>query len=253
MEHDGHRERMRERYRKQGLDGFAPHEVLELLLFYAIPRKNVNPLAHALIERFGSLHAVLEAAPEQLMRVEGVGPSVAQYLTLFHQVEKRLALSREKPRPRIQNRAMAESYCARLLAGAKREHFYVVCLNGQMEVLHDALIAVGSLTDVPAYPRVVAEAALNHNAHAVLLCHNHPGGSPIPSQNDLNATARIGEILAGLDIALADHIIVTDTETLSMIDRHFIERRSVYETETRRAASSAGEVRIAHTKNRNTP
>lgn len=246
MEHDGHRERMRERYQKQGLDGFAAHEVLELLLFYALPRKNVNPLAHALIDRFGSLHAVLEATPEQLMRVEGVGPQAAQYLTLYHQVEKRLARSREAPRPRVLNRSMAESYCARLLAGQKRERFYAVCLNGQMEVIHDALIAEGSLTDVPAYPRVVAEAALDHNAHAVLLCHNHPSGSPVPSQNDLDATARIGEVLSGLDVVLTDHIIVADGETLSMVQRHFIEHEIERGASLDRAASSAGQVRIKY-------
>ncbi len=235
---------MRERYLAQGLDGFAPHEVLELLLFYAIPQKNVNPLAHALIERFGSLHGVLDASPEQLRQVPGMGEYASAYLTLFKQVSKRMEVSRAGARATLSSRKEAERYCIRLLSGEKRERFYAVCLNGQMEVLHAALIAQGSLSDVPAYPRLVAEAALTHNAHAVVLCHNHPGGSLFPSQADLDATGELAALLAGLEVTLADHIIVAGEEAFSMVSHHLIEQRIVPAGVQTRVASSAGETRV---------
>lgn len=246
MEHDGHRLRMRERYLAGGLDGFAPHEVLELLLFYAIPQKNVNPVAHALMERFGSLHAVLEASADQLKQVKGIGEYAATYLTLYAQVAKQAELSRVGARETLSNRKMAEDHCIRLLAGFKREHFYAVCLNAQMQVLNDSLIAKGSLSEVPSYPRLVAEAALTHNAHSVLLCHNHPGGSLIPSQGDMEATRQLGELLKGLEIVLVDHVIVAGGKALSMVSHHLIEQEISPWGIVTKVADPAGEVRIRH-------
>ena len=175
--HDGHRSRMRERFRREGLNGFADHEALELMLFYAIPQRNVNPLAHALLERFGSFHGVLEASEEELCRVEGVGEYAAVLLHLFAAVGRRVEESRAGQREKLRNRMEAQEHCRRLLAGRRQEAFYVVCLDGQLQVLADVQIATGSLSEVAAYPRLVAEAVLRHNAHSVVLCHNHPGGS----------------------------------------------------------------------------
>ena len=132
-EHQGHRARMRERFLKQGLDGFADHEVLELILFYAIPQRNVNPLAHALLERFGSFHAVLEASREELLKTDGVGEYAASLLALFAAVSARLPQSRAGEKEMLRNRKGAQEHCLRLLRGLRREHMYVVCLNGQMQ------------------------------------------------------------------------------------------------------------------------
>ena len=182
--HDGHRARMRERFRKEGLDGFAPHEVLELLLFYGRARGDVNPLAHTLIDAFGSLRGVLEARPEQLMRVDGVGEETATLLSLMLPVFRRYSASLCAERRRIVNRSDAQAYCGALLAGWRTEHFYVICLNADMQLLGQRRISEGSLTEVNAYPRLVAEAVLNYNAHSVIFCHNHPGGTPLPSCPD---------------------------------------------------------------------
>lgn len=244
QEHSGHRQRMRERFAAQGLDGFAPHEVLELILFYAIPQRNVNPLAHALLEHFGSLHAVLEADTTELMRVPGVGEYAATLLTLFSHVAKRLDASRAGERETLRNRVAAEEHCVRLLSGLKQEHFYVVCLNGQMQVLADALVSRGSLSEVPAYPRLVADAALRHNAHSVVLCHNHPGGSVIPSHGDMETTRRLGELLSGIEVILADHIIVANGKALSMMGCGLIEQQLNDNSVDTRVADSAGEVLI---------
>lgn len=245
MEHSGHRQRMRERYGKQGLEGFAQHEALELLLFYAIPQRNVNPLAHALIERFGSLYNVLNASPKQLMQVEGVGEYAATLLTLFATVPRMAEAARAEKRVKLTTRKSAVNYCVHLLAGEKRELFYAVCLNGQMETLGDALIAKGSLSDVPAYPRVVLDAALTHNAHGVLLCHNHPGGTIAPSEADLEATATLSRLLFEVEVTLVDHIIVCENEALSMVRNGFIHQRSTPAGVVTHVASSAGEIRLS--------
>ncbi|MDD3334571.1 MAG: DNA repair protein RadC [Eubacteriales bacterium] len=243
-EHEGHRARMRERFIKQGLDGFAAHEVLELLLFYAIPQRNVNPLAHTLLERFGSLHAVLDAPIEELRKTEGVGEYAATLLHLFSAVSTRLSQSRAGERVMLKNRRAAQEYCVRLLTGRKQEHLYAVCLNGQMQVIADALIARGSLSEVPAYPRVVADAVLRHNAHSVILCHNHPGGNAYPSQDDMDMTAKLAMLLKSIEVVLIDHMIVADGEAFSMSGQGLI-RQEICENDILvKVASSAGELRI---------
>lgn len=245
MEHDGHRQRMRERYLKQGLDGFAQHEILELMLFYAIPQKNVNPLAHALIDRFGSLYGVINASSKQLMQVDGIGEYAAAFLSLFPQVAKQAEASRAGVKVKLGTRKAAVNYCIRLLEGEKRELFYAICLNGQMETIGDALIAKGSLSDVPAYPRIVLDAVLTHNAHGVLLCHNHPGGTVTPSQADLDATATLSRLLGEIEVVLVDHMIVAEREALSMVRNGFIQQQMTQTGVVAHVASSAGEVRLA--------
>lgn len=225
-EHSGHRQRMRERFRAQGLDGFAAHEILELILFYAIPRANVNPLAHRLIDRFGTLHNVLEADAEELMKVEGIGENAATLLSLFAHVDRRLQQSRSAEKKRLRSRENGKAHCLGLLAGLRQEHMYLVCLNAQMEVVQDVLIARGTLNEVPAYPRMVAEAALRANAHSVILCHNHPGGSVIPSQADLDMTAQLGRLLQDLDVILTDHVIVAAEDALSLVECHLLQHEA---------------------------
>ncbi|MDD3214659.1 MAG: JAB domain-containing protein, partial [Eubacteriales bacterium] len=206
---------------------------------------NVNPLAHTLIERFGSLYAVLHATPEQLMKTPGVGEYAATLLSLFGQVPRQAEQSRAGKRVKLTNRKAAVNYCIRLLEGEKREMFYAVCLNGQMETLGAALIAKGTLSDVPAYPRIVMDAVLTYNAHGVLLCHNHPGGSIAPSQADLDATAALSGLLSEIEVTLVDHIIVSEGEALSMVRNGFIRQKVTPGGVTVRVSGSEGEVRLA--------
>ena len=215
--HDGHRQRMRERFRLNGLDGFAPHEVLELLLFYGRARGNVNPLAHELLDTFGSLKGVLEARPEQLMTVKGVGEETATLISMMIPMFRRYQACLREELSCIRGKEEAKNYCISLLAGRRTERFYVLCLSANMRVLGQRMISVGSLTEVSAYPRQVVETALNYNAHAVILCHNHPGGTLAPSQDDIEATQRIQSLLSGLDILLMDHIIVAGDAAYSMV------------------------------------
>lgn len=243
-EHAGHRQRMKERFLRNGLDGFADHEVLELLLFYAIPRQNTNPLAHRLLKHFGSLHGVLDASLEELSRIEGMGTGAATLLKLIAHTERRLEKSRSGAVEVMKNRGDAQRHCMQLFRGLRQEHFYVVCLNAQMQVLGDALISQGTLDEVQAYPRQVAEAIVRYNAHSVVLCHNHPGGDAIPSRQDMEVTRSLVDLCASLSVKVLDHIIVTETEAFSMVSCGLLLLRNDQEKIDVHVADPAGEVLI---------
>ena len=214
--HEGHRKRMRNRFRKDGLVGFAPHEVLELLLFYARARGDVNPLAHRLLEVFGSLRGVLEAPPEQLMQVEGIGEETATFLGLMVPVFRKYQESMDAKPLYLTRRVEAERYCHALLVGLRFERLQLISLSAARMVIGTRVVGEGGVSEVHAYPRHVVEAALNHNACSVILCHNHPGGTPEPSEADLLVTRQIEAVLRHLGIRLMDHIIVAGNKTYSM-------------------------------------
>ncbi len=218
-DHAGHRKRLRERFRVSGLEGFAPHEVLELLLFYVRARGNVNPTAHALLDTFGSLKGVLEATPQQLTAVPGVGEEAATLISLMVPLFRRYTLCLAEERRTIGSTAEARAYCQALLSGLRTERFYVICLGANRAVLGRRLIAEGTLGEVAAYPRIIVETALNLNAHGVIVCHNHPDGTAEPSAEDLAATRHLERVLADLDIQLLDHVIVAGAETCSLAER----------------------------------
>ncbi len=214
--HDGHRKRLRDRYRAEGLERFAPHEVIELLLCYGRARGDVNPLSHRLLETFGTLKGVLEATPDQLMAVEGVGEETATLLSLAVPLFRRYSACLCEAQKTLASTEAAEAYCAALLAGRRHECFYVISVSARNTVIGERMIAEGSLDAVPAYPRRVAEAALNHNASGVILCHNHPSGDCTPSAEDVRQTARLKKVLEDLDIRLLDHVVVGAGRTWSM-------------------------------------
>ncbi len=219
VDHSGHRKRLRERYRLEGLESFAPHEVLELLLLYARPRGDVNPLAHELLNTFGSLKGVLEATPQQLMGVKGVGEEAATLISLAVPLFRRYSLCLAEERRAITSTAEARQYCQAMLAGQRAERFYAICLGADRSVLGRRLIAEGTVGEVNAYPRLIVETALNLNAHGVIICHNHPDGAAEPSPEDLTATHHLYRVLSALDIQLLDHIIVAGGESCSLAER----------------------------------
>lgn len=245
-DHGGHRQRLRERFRANGLEGFAPHEVLELVLGYAIPRQDTNPLAHRLIHHFGSLHNTMDASVESLMRVDGIGEYTAVLLALFSQMERKVSDSRMKPRQVLDNRDDVERCCLQLLKDCKVEHFYAIYLSGQFEVLAKVLIAKGSISDVPSYPRIVADYALQHNAHAVVVCHNHPGGTLTPSQADIGATIRLHSVLEELEVRLIDHVLVANGQAASIMNVGLTPTLDMKMIARNRAANSVGEVTLQH-------
>lgn len=209
--HSGHRQRLRDRYEQSGAGAFADHELLELLLTYAIPRRDVNEIAHALLERFGSLEGVLSAELSALTSVPGIGESTAMFLRLQHDVQRRMTLRRfsgRDGRVRLNTPAASARFVNELLLAEPNETALLLCLNTQRTLISTRQIAMGTLDQAAVHPRLVAEQALLQHAHSVLLAHNHPSGSPLPSESDLAITERVRAALKSLDIALFDHLIV---------------------------------------------
>ena len=221
--HAGHRARMRERFMKEGLSGFSEHEVLEFLLMFAIPQRDVNPLAHRLIDRFGSLSAVLESSPAELTRVDGVGENAAALLSLMPQLMGYYQHSAMGRKPVITNLAEARKYAGALFFGLHEERVYMICVDQSGRVLHPALMHRGTIDQVQIYPREVVETALRYHAHAVLLAHNHPSGLALPSPEDRQTTLVLKAALEAVGIVLADHIIVADDDFVSLRDDGILE------------------------------
>ena len=216
--HTGHRERLRTRYAASGGEGFFEHEYLELLLTYAIPRKDTNALAHTLLDRFGSLHQVMCADMEQLAQVEGVGESTALFLTLQKDLAKRLqlsALADSNGRIKLGTPLSAAQYACARLQYSPYETVLVACLNARCELLHSETLQKGSLVEAPIYPRNIAEIALLRRAHSIVLMHNHPSGNPAPSGADADATEAVKSALSGIGVRLSDHLIVGGTSVYS--------------------------------------
>lgn len=240
--HEGHRKRMRERFRKEGLDGFADHEVLELLLFYGRARGDVNPLAHTLMDTFGSLQGVLEAKADQLMAVPGVGEETATLISFVLPMFRRYTACLCRERKRLDTREDAKQFCKSLLSGWRTERLYVICLDADNQLLGYRLVGEGTTGGVPVQPRLVVETALNLNARSVVLCHNHPGGTDWPSVEDISATEQIKLLLKGLDIDLLDHIIVAGEKTYSMMENSDLNRSFALPGGMLTAADSGGKV-----------
>ena len=214
--HAGHRLRLRDRLRRDGIDTLEDYEVLELLLMYAIPQRNVNPIAHRLIEHFGTLAAVMDADESELCRVKGVGESTALLLTMLPALLGKYRRSKLGEKFVVTNFAQASEYCRTLFGEAHEECFYVICLDKGGHVLHPALMSRGTVDNVPVYPRKIVEIALRYHACNLLLAHNHPGGHCNASQADIDSTLRVAGALRLIDVGIVDHVVVCGDETYSM-------------------------------------
>lgn len=207
--HSGHRERVRARFLKEGIENFEDHQILELLLFYSVPRRDTNVIAHKLLSKFGSLAGVLEAKPSELMKVEGVGENSAVLLSVLPGVFRKYAESGLSKKTTLNSVDEAGKYAVNLMRGRTNEAFFAVFLNSGGEVIASKKISEGTVSEAPVYPRLIVEAALENKARMVIVTHNHPGGSTYPSDSDINVTEKIRRALETVDIVLRDHIIVT--------------------------------------------
>ena len=210
-EHEGHRARLRQTYRQNGIEGMADHQVLELLLTYAVPRVDVNPLAHRLLDRFGSLVEVLSARPDQLQQVQGIGESAAVFLSLLGQVDRRILLQRfsgQNKRPTLATPSSLGGYMLALGLQDRYETLRLVCLNRKYELIYEGVVSSGSLTEVLADPRPILETALVHKACFIALSHNHPSGDVSPSREDEAAAQRIEAAAEAVGIGVLDQFIL---------------------------------------------
>ncbi|KQT86277.1 DNA repair protein RadC [Aurantimonas sp. Leaf443] len=206
--HDGHRDRLRERFSQAGPQAVADYELLELVLFRTIPRRDVKPIAKALIARFGSLAEVLNAPTRLLCEVPGVKEAVALDIAIVAAVNQRAMLSAVKEREVLSSWAAVLAYCKAAMAYETREQFRILFLDKKNALIADEVQGTGTVDHTPVYPREVVRRALELSATAIILVHNHPSGDPTPSRADIEMTRTIAETARPLGISVHDHIIV---------------------------------------------
>lgn len=230
--HKDHRERTRDRYLMEGLDNFAEHEVLELLLFYCVPRVDTNKLAHLLLEEFGSLHQVLEASPADLQRVKGVGKRVAASLSFFSSFCRYYYVNKaETELKELKDPAQCVQYLRPYFMGQRNEVVYILCLDAKCRVLLCKKVGEGSVNSAGVPIRRIVEIALAANATTVILAHNHPGGVAVPSGDDVQTTLSVGKALKTVDVILADHIVFSNTAYTSMYQTDYYKPSDIYSAE----------------------
>lgn len=210
---EGHRRRLRERFAKSGLAGFHDHEILELLLTYAIPRRDVKTIAKDLLSEFGNnIASVFDAPAEALQRVEGIGENAAVLIGLMPRLFDSYQSSRWVRHETFASTESAVSYLRALLGTQRNEVFCVLALDSKNRLIAVESVQKGSVNRTAVFPRQVVEASLKHRATAVILAHNHPGGGPLPSSADRQLTRRLKKILDDLDIVVHDHIIIAGND-----------------------------------------
>ena len=215
--HDGHRQRLKERFLRSGLDNFTDIQVLELALFYCIPRKDTNPIAHALLDHFGSLSQVLEASVEELQKVPGIGENTALYLTMLTQIGRFYLVDRSQREVILPTIDKCGAYLVPFFFGRTVETVFLLCLDAKCKVLCCREIGEGSVNSAGISVRRIVEVALGTNATTVVLAHNHPSGIALPSAEDVQTTRRVAAALSAVEVQLADHIVVADGDYVSMV------------------------------------
>lgn len=227
--HDGHRKRLRERFVREGLDNFDEINVLELLLFYCIPRIDTNDLAHGLLDKFGSLANVLDASAEELAKVKGIGENAAIFLSLLSAVSRYYQVQKAQCGGPVNS---AEGFSSVLLpnfSGRRNEMVYLLCLDAKYKMICCRLIGEGNVNSAGISVRKIVEVALAVNASAVVLAHNHPSGLALPSAADVKTTIQVGKALQAVDVALLDHLVVADFDSISMVQSGYFRPEELWD------------------------
>lgn len=214
--HKGHRDRLKKRFAEQGLDTFTDIQALELLLFFAIPQKDTNPLAHALLDHFGSISQVLEANAEELKKVPGISDHAATLITLVVELGRFYQVDAAQRMECLTTLDACGEYMVPYFFGRNRETVFLLCLDAKCKVLCCKEIGEGSINSASISVRKVVETALSANATTVVLAHNHPSGVALPSGEDVETTRRVAAALGAVEIQLADHIVVAEGDYVSM-------------------------------------
>lgn len=210
-----HRTRLRERFLQGGADAVPDYEMMELVLFRAIPRQDVKPLARLLIDQFGDFNRVVTANPSRLKEIEGVGQAVVIELKIIEAAAQRLARAKVLSRPVLSDWKALLDYCHTAMAHGEVEQFRVLYLDRKNLLIGDEKQAQGTIDHVPVYPREIIRRALELNASAMILVHNHPSGDPTPSDADIAMTARIIQAADCMGITVHDHLIIGKSRELS--------------------------------------
>ncbi len=216
--HDGHRERMKNKLLEAGLDAFDDHNVLELLLFYSMPRKDTNPLAHELLNHFGSLEAVFEAPADELQKISGIGENTVALIKLIPEVCRRYAIDKNRSDNVLDSAEKAGKFLVPRYLFERDEVVYIICLDSKCKVLCCKELFRGVANTAEISIRKIAELALAKNAASVIISHNHTSGIALPSYEDEVTTKRIKSALSSMGITLSDHIVVADDDFISMAE-----------------------------------
>lgn len=214
--HSHHRQRVKDRFRKEGLENFDDLHILEFLLFYCVPRLDTNIMAHNLLDRFGSLTNVLEATPEQLREVEGIGEGVTTFVRFLSELERVLEIRRSQNVRIINSIEDIKECLSGFMSGQRNEVVYLLCIDAKGKVLSIDRVGEGSVNSANVPVRRIVELAIGCNATSVILAHNHPGGLAFPSPEDVNATSYVAKALKTVDIDLVDHVIFADGDYVSL-------------------------------------
>lgn len=217
-----HRKRLRTRFMQGGAEAVPEYELLELILFRSLRRQDVKPLARALLDTFGDINRVLTAPPERLREVKGVGNEVVTDLKIIEAMAHRMARARVLQRHVISSWDAILDYCHTTMAHRETEQFRVLFLDRKNTLIADEEQARGTVDHVPVYPREIAKRALELNASALILVHNHPSGDPTPSQSDIDMTEKILGACDALGLTLHDHLIIGKSRELSFRSEGFI-------------------------------
>ena len=219
--HKNHRSRMRKKFRENGFDGFAEHEILEMLLYYSIPRMNTNPLAHKILDKYKSLANVFDATPEELMKEVGVSEVTATLLSMIPKLSKVYDTSKWERVECLRDTDELGKFAVSLFKDKLNEEFAIICLDANRCVHWSGTIIKGTIDRTEAYPRVVVSEALKHKATKIVLAHNHPNGTLASSVADKEATEVLIRVLKGIGIEDLDHIIVSGARYFSMKEMGF--------------------------------
>ena len=216
---------MRERFLRYGLDNFNDHNVLELLLFYAVPRQDTNELAHALLDAFGTLDGVFDASVDALKSVDGIGDTAAALIHLVPEAARRYFISKTLPGDILADSEAAGKYLLPRFLTCRNETMYLVCMDAKLKVLDCREVSQGSTTSVSVNLRRIVQIALGQNASVVMLAHNHTSGIALPSQEDVAVTLKVRDLLEQVGVDLADHIVVAGDDFVSMADSGLLPRK----------------------------
>lgn len=215
--HKGHRERLKQRFLEEGLDNFTDVQVLELLLFYAIPQKDTNPIAHALLNHFGSLSQVLDADVAELKKVPGISGHSATLLALVTQLARFYQVDCAQRVEVLTSLDACGAYLVPRFFGRSNETVFLLCLDAKCKVICCKEVGEGSVNSASISIRKIVETALSCNATTVVLAHNHPSGVAVPSSEDVQTTRRVAAALSAVEVHLADHIVVAEGDYVSMV------------------------------------
>lgn len=215
--HNGHRQRVFDRFKKEGIENFSPHNILEMVLFYSIPRMDTNEIAHRLIDRFGSVAGVFDAPESELIKVEGVGERSVALLKMFPQIA-RYYMTEKTVEKVINSSKEAGEYLLPRYIGRTVETVMIICLDSKNKIISTQVVHEGNVNTAEISIQAIASVALACNATSVIVSHNHPGGIPLPSKDDLKTTENLCKTLSALNIKMLDHIIIADDDFVSLAE-----------------------------------